>query len=213
MEAQEVAQREISRLSREEDKLAQQEERYAKEAERSEIAKRIAEGKTVDVEEIKKVVLMRSSARRPLPVEKVRQPADHLTNPPFTTDSFATTTGVATSDPSFMIKGLKKIEVTAAEKPYDPFSGLSFQTMYYALQDTFENPWLDQAITDPQIIAGGFCAGDYYSRAMLEAHAGLGCFIADELREREIFASGVGTTGAATVAAAGGGIGDVGHGR
>ncbi|KAL8806161.1 MAG: hypothetical protein Q9223_004921, partial [Gallowayella weberi] len=43
------------------------------------------------------------------------------------------------------------------------------------------HPWLDHARTDPSILAGGYDLREYYQRTMLEAFAGLGCFIEEEM--------------------------------
>ena len=56
---------------------------------------------------------------------------------------------------------------------------------YYILQEYYEHPWLEKARSDPQITAGGYDVKEYYTRTMTEAFAGLGCFIAEEVAERE----------------------------
>lgn len=96
--------------------------------------------------------------------------------------------------------------VAEPEKPYDPFGGVQEKREYYVLQDHYEHPWLDNARTDPQITAGGYDVHEYYARTMLEAFAGLGCFIDEEIPGRDLPADkSVATAGAA---AAGGGGGD-----
>ena len=77
------------------------------------------------------------------------------------------------------------------------------------LQDYYEHPWLDNARTDPQITAGGYDVHEYYARTMLEAFAGLGCFVEAEMAGRDVPADmAVATTAAAaTGGAAGGGVG------
>lgn len=88
----------------------------------------------------------------------------------------------------FLIPGLKYLEVdeteTTREQPYDPFGGLVMQRNYYEPQDHIDHPWLDKARKDPKIMAGGYDFKEYYARTLLEAFAGLGCFIAEEKAAR-----------------------------
>lgn len=71
------------------------------------------------------------------------------------------------------------------------------------LQEYYEHPWLDSARTDPQITAGGYDVREYYARTMLEAFAGLGCFVDAEVAAREVPAD----KAVATAAGGGGGEG------
>ncbi|KAL8709073.1 MAG: hypothetical protein Q9220_006094 [cf. Caloplaca sp. 1 TL-2023] len=85
----------------------------------------------------------------------------------------------------FRIEGLKPVVEATPEKPYDPFGGMSFTPSYYTLQSHYEHPWLEKARTEPSIVAGGYDVREYYQRTMLEAFAGLGCFIGEEMGEKE----------------------------
>ncbi|KAL9605159.1 MAG: hypothetical protein Q9219_000093 [cf. Caloplaca sp. 3 TL-2023] len=85
----------------------------------------------------------------------------------------------------FKIEGLKPVVEAPVEEPYDPFGGMSFTPSYYTLQSHYEHPWLERARTEPSIVAGGYDLREYYQRTMLEAFAGLGCFIQDEMRKTE----------------------------
>ena len=48
-----------------------------------------------------------------------------------------------------------------------------------------DNPWLEQARTDPKIVAGGYDVGEYTKRTMFEAFAGLGVFVEEDEDEDE----------------------------
>ncbi|KAI4246514.1 MAG: hypothetical protein L6R40_001877 [Gallowayella cf. fulva] len=85
----------------------------------------------------------------------------------------------------YRIQGLKAVVQAPLEKPYDPFGGVSYTPSYYTLRPHYEYPWLDRARTDPGILAGGYDLREYYQRTMLEAFAGLGCFIDEEMAEKE----------------------------
>ncbi|KAL8948889.1 MAG: hypothetical protein Q9222_004961 [Ikaeria aurantiellina] len=105
----------------------------------------------------------------------------------------------------FRIEGLKPIVEAAPEKPYDPFGGISFTPSYYTLQSHYEHPWLEKARTEPSIVAGGYDVREYYQRTTLEAFAGLGCFIGEEMGEKEHSgdADGMVATEGAAIAAGG----------
>ena len=147
-----------------------------------------------------KVVLKKSTARRTA-AEKTRdkQRQQQQLNP-----STQQEVPVDLGDNSvYRIEGLRQVVAAPEEAPYDPFAGLSLIPSYYTLQPHYENPWLDKARTDPSILAGGYNLREYYQRTMLEASAGLGCFLQDEIREREHGSDGngmVATEGAAMVA-------------
>ncbi len=87
--------------------------------------------------------------------------------------------------PVFEIKGLKPVVKPELEKPYSAFEGLEFKQEYYVLQERYEHPWLDKARTDPMITTGGYDVREYTTRAMVEAFAGLGVFIEDEIEKRD----------------------------
>ena len=91
----------------------------------------------------------------------------------------------AAPPPIFEIKGLKPVVKPEPEKPYSAFEGLEFKQEYYVLQESYEHPWLDKARTDPMITTGGYDVGEYTTRALLEAFAGLGVFIEDEVEKRD----------------------------
>lgn len=107
--------------------------------------------------------------------------SDNATGPKL---SAATATAGAAS--SFGFRGLKKdVPPVGPEVLYDPFGGMSIVTKYYTLQDQYEHPWSDRAKTDPIFTAGGYDVREYYARAQVDAHAGLGIFVGTEMRQRD----------------------------
>ena len=196
-EAALAAQKEQARLRREAARREEDEERREREEGRREIVDRIARGEG-DPQKIarqtQKVVLKKSTARRTA-AEKAHQ--QESANDPFDSSTFT-------------IAGLKPISAPEPEKPYDPFGGLSSRRDYYTLQDSYENPWLDKARTDVHITAGGYDVREYYARTMLEAFAGLGCFVEEEVSARRMEgAAGAGTAGAAAAAGSDSRMGEV----
>lgn len=132
-----------------------------------------------------KVVLKKSTARRTA-AERARDKQQQFP-------------GLSADAEEFRIEGLKPVPEAPVEKPYDPFGGISLTPSYYTLKSHYEHPWLDKARTEPSIVAGGYDLREYYQRTMLEAFAGLGCFIEEEMGER---AHGTGEAMVATEGAA-----------
>ncbi|MCJ1281907.1 TFIIH/NER complex subunit [Xylographa opegraphella] len=211
LEEWEAAQREISRLSREAARKEEEDQKQAREAGRREFTQLVAAGKAGPedfLRQSQKVVLKKSTARRSA-VEKARlqqQGLEHKMG--LSKDPFDTGNGNSAADPSFMIRGLKAPVVVEEQKPYDPFGGMSMDTLYYSLQTYSEHPWLENARNDPVITAGGYDVQEYYARAMLEGNAGLCCFIADEKATSRGLGDekAVSTAGAAVAAATEGDI-------
>ena len=127
---------------------------------------------------MQKVILKKSTARRTA-AEKARDKQRTQQQPQTSSD------GGFSDAEIFRIEGLKPVVEAPVEKPYDPFGGASITPSYYTLQPHYEHPWLDKARTEPSIVAGGYDLREYYQRTMLEAFAGLGCFIEDEMAEKE----------------------------
>lgn len=114
---------------------------------------------------------------------------------------------------SSLIKGLKKIKTPEPEKPYDPFAGyVPHKRDYYTLQDHYPSTYLDPIRQDTRMQAGGYDLREYYSRTLLEAFAGLGCFVDEEVSKRDASsASGLSkpaTEGAAVAAVSSSGLND-----
>ncbi|KAI4169231.1 MAG: hypothetical protein LQ343_005819 [Gyalolechia ehrenbergii] len=122
-----------------------------------------------------KVVLKKSTARRTA-AEKARDKQRSQQQPADSRSSDAET---------FRVEGLKTVVEAPVEKPYDPFGGISFTPSYYTLQAHYEHPWLEKARTEASIVAGGYDLREYYQRTMVEAFAGLGCFIEEEMGNKE----------------------------
>ncbi|KAL8874788.1 MAG: hypothetical protein Q9198_006763, partial [Flavoplaca austrocitrina] len=139
-----------------------------------------------------KVILKKSTARRTA-AEKARDKQRQQQQQPEDTDHNI-----------YKIQGLKPVVQAPPEKSYDPFGGVSYEPSYYTLQSHYEHPWLDRARTDPSIVAGGYDLREYYQRTMLEAFAGLGCFIDEEMGKKEYSEEDrmVATEGAAMAAVA-----------
>ncbi|KAI4105027.1 MAG: hypothetical protein LQ339_003644 [Xanthoria mediterranea] len=125
-----------------------------------------------------KVVLLKKSTARRTAAEKARdkqrQQQQQQQQQPTDTDHEI-----------YKIQGLKPVMQPPPEKAYDPFGGMAHTPAYYTLQSHYEHPWLDRARTDPGIVAGGYDLKEYYQRTMLAAFAGLGCFIDEEMGEKE----------------------------
>lgn len=178
-----ATQKEAIRLRRMAAIQEENEERREREEGRREVLEKLANSSgdaDAIIKEGQKVVLKKSTARRTA-AEKAR----HVKSD----DRFAAGGKDASAESQFaMILGLKPIEEAKTQR-YDPFDGISMQRDYYALQEHYDNRWLDKARTDPFITAGGYDVKEYYARTMFEAFAGLGCFIEDEITARDSLSS------------------------
>lgn len=178
---------------------------------KEEAEKREREGDSDAAREgVQKVMLKKSTARRTAAEKAARlAAASSGAGDVFGSSNNGSATAVASDPLGYTIKGLKPISEPETERPYDAFGGLVPLTLqpprYYTPTDTYENPWLDNARSNPAILAGGYDLREYYARAMVEAFAGLGCFVGDEKLhaqaqaaepEKEA-AAAVGTAGAA----------------
>ncbi|OKL56375.1 hypothetical protein UA08_08270 [Talaromyces atroroseus] len=177
-------------------------------ASREETLSKLASGRPSDAASIaregQKILLKKSSARRS-EEERLRQKQASLRGEKSKKQSLLATAVAdadADAEPS-LIKGLKKVSIPEPEKPYDPFGGLEpGRRDYYVLQDHYPSSWLEQARNNATFAAGGFDVKEYYSRTLLEAFAGLGCFIDDEVTKREnAKKASIATKGAAQQAA------------
>lgn len=208
------AQREAARLRRRAAQHEDEDEKREREQGRRELVETIGSSRgNADVaarEGLQKVMLKKSTARRTAAEKAARLAAASAGG-----DLFSSSNGsaAAASDPAgYTIKGLKPIPEPETERPYDAFGGLVPLTLqppqYHVLRDAYEHPWLDRARFDPVILAGGYDLREYYARAMVEAFAGLGCFVGDEklqaqaqaARSEKVVAAAVGTAGAAEAA-------------
>lgn len=188
MERQAIEQ-EQARLRRQAAKQEYDNERREMLADRENILSRLAAGKPGDAAAIaregQKVLLKKSSARRS-EEDRMRQKQAALRGVEARRASGQQpTTADAEGEASSLIKGLKRIKPPEPEKPYDPFGGFNPDKRdYYILQDYYPSTWLDPIRDDVRMQAGGYDLEEYYSRTLLETFAGLGCFIEDEVSNR-----------------------------
>ncbi|KAL1850851.1 TFIIH/NER complex subunit [Paecilomyces lecythidis] len=207
---------EQARLRRQAAMQEYQNERREMLAGRESMLSRLASGTAADAAAIaregQKVLLKKSSARRS-EEDRIRAKQAALRGMEGKKGAAAgqvTTADTAGAD-SGLIKGLKKITVPEPEKPYDPFGGLlPGKRDYYQLQDHYPSSYLEPIRKDVRMQAGGYDLKEYYSRTLLEAFAGLGCFIDEEVAKRDAdslaASKPIATEGAAAAAVSTGGV-------
>ncbi|KAA8648945.1 hypothetical protein EYZ11_002393 [Aspergillus tanneri] len=199
---------ELARIRREAARQEYENKRRELLAEREDVLTRLAAGRPADAAAItregQKVLLKKSSARRS-EEERIRQKQAALRSSEAKKGGqgpAAAAEKAGDSGDSGLIKGLKRIKTPEPEKPYDPFGGLvPNKRDYYILRDHYPSSYLDPIRDDTRMQAGGYDLREYYSRTLLEAFAGLGCFIDDEISKRDATNKPV-TTERATAAAA-----------
>jgi len=108
-------------------------------------------------------------------LEKYQQAAQEHKKRPKANDSM---------DPSGLIRGLKKVVAPEPVVPYDPFMGMPTKRDYYELREDYPSRY-DRIKTDAEVVAGGFDFHQFWDESLLRAFAGLGCFIEDEMAERD----------------------------
>lgn len=208
---QQTQEQELARLRREAARQEYENERRALLAGREDILSRLAAAKPGDAAAIaregQKVLLKKSSARRS-EEERIRQKQATLRNSDTKKGGVVTTSDKAADrSASGLIKGLKKIKTPEPEKPYDPFGGMvPHQRDYYTLQDHYPSSYLDPLRQDTQSQAGGYDLREYYGRTLMEAFAGLTCFVGEEVAQRDTTSGnqpGTATQGASIAARAG----------
>lgn len=177
-------------------------ERREMQAGREDMLSRLAAGSSSDAaaiaRESHKVLLKKSSARRS-EEDRIRQKQAALRG----SETKRGVAGATGSSDTGLIKGLRKIKTPEPEKPYDPFMGyVPDKRDYYTLQQFYPSTYLDRVRNDTRVAAGGYDLQEYYSRTMVEAFAGLGCFVEEEVAQRDTTsdAKPAATAGAAMVA-------------
>lgn len=165
-------------------------ERRELQAGREDMLSRLASGTTADANAIaresSKVHLKKSSARRS-EEERIRLKQAALRGSETKRGTPLSNSEIAGAADSGLIKGLKKIKTPEPEKPYDPFMGyVPEKRDYYTLQPFYPSTYLDSVRKDTRVAAGGYDLKEYYARTMMEAFAGLGCFIEDEVAQRSV---------------------------
>lgn len=187
---QQTQEQELARIRREEAIQEYENERREVIAGREDYLARLASGKPGDAttiaRESHKVLLKKSSARRS-EEERIRQKQAALRSSELKKlGQAATTADRAGPADTGLIKGLKKIKTPEPEKAYDPFGGfIPNKRDYYTLRDHYPSSYLDPIRQDTRMQAGGYDLREYYSRTLLEAFAGLGCFIDEEVSKRD----------------------------
>jgi CDK-activating kinase assembly factor MAT1 len=160
---------------------------------REDVLSRLAAGKPTDAATIaregQKVLLKKSSARRS-EEDRLRQKQAVLrgeTRKKAANQGRLVSTDTDTDGEPGLIKGLKKVTIPEPEMPYDPFEGMDGNSTrdYYVLSDYYPSKWLEPIRKDTVTQAGGYDLREYYSRTLLEAFAGLGCFIDEEVPKRD----------------------------
>ena len=166
-------------------------ERRQQQATKEEFLTRLASGSSADIAAIARegprVHLKKSSARRS-EEERIRQKQAALrgTEVKRTGTPLTTVDTVGTAVGGGLIKGLRKIKTPEPEKPYDPFMGLvPGKRDYYTRLESYPYAFLDKLRSDTTVQAGGYDLREYYSRTLLEAFAGLGCFVQEEVAHRD----------------------------
>lgn len=213
-QARMTQEQEEARLRRQAARQEYENERREMQAGREDFLTRLASGSSADAAAIAreghKVLLKKSSARRS-EEDRIRQKQAALrgtetkrTGTPLTTADTAGTTG-----DTGLVKGLRKVKTPEPEKPYDPFMGLVPEKRdYVTLQQSYPSTYLDRLRSNKAVSAGGYDLREYYSRTLMEAFAGLGCFIEDEISQRDaVSSSGISkpaSTEGAAMAAVGG---------
>ena len=86
---------------------------------------------------------------------------------------------------NLVIKGLKSRKAPEPEAPIDPFGGLRMDgQQYYKVQDDYSWSVIQNPRNDKVVCAGGYDVMEQFGRrALCEAFAGLGVFVADETTE------------------------------
>ena len=195
-----AAQKEQAKSRRDAARNEEDEERREREETRRETLNQMAtsnEDPDKIVRQSQKVVLKKSTARRTA-AEKARSQQQ---------DASIKVDNGAASPPTFTFAGLKHAKTPEPEEIYDPFAGYVRKHRYYQPRETHENPWFEKGLkTDPKITAGGYDVREYCARAVVEAFAGLGVFVKDEVASRhESGSSAMGTMSAAIAAGGEGG--------
>ena len=200
-QAQFAAQKEQAKLRREKSIREDEDERRSKLQAEKDAQERIAQG--ANPRETQKVVLKKSTARRTKGTTVTAAAGAAATAASSLSPPAAGADNGAPPPPVFEIQGLKPVVAPEPKKAYEPFGGLAIQTEYFTLQKRYEHPWLEKARVDPAITTGGYDVKEYCSRAMMEAFAGLGVFVGEEIEEKDSRGKGEGTE-AAAIAAGGG---------
>ena len=182
-----AAEREALHRSRQAAKIEEEAEREEREEERRNVLEKLKQGGDAEaiVREGQKVMLKKSSARRKEADMKRSAAAQEQAQQQILSQGPGVG-GVSTADDgTFQIAGLKPVEKVVASPPYSPFAGIHVEPKYFDLQEKYDNPFLDAVTKDARMLAGGYDIMEYKARAMMDAFAGLGVFIGEEIAARD----------------------------
>ena len=163
---QQTSNEESARLRHEALIREDEERRKDREVEQNDIVNRLASGKT-SVDDI----IRESKAKQKPGAQRSKgaRPQD-----------------VPATEPAMpVIKGLKQRKAPEPEKPYDPFMGMRFERDYFELHSDYPVQRLAKSKKDSRTLAGGYEFSSYYDETLVKAFAGLGCFIEDEVSQRQ----------------------------
>ena len=182
-----AAEREALHRSRQAARMEEEVEREERAEERRNVLEKLKQGGDAEaiVKEGQKVMLKKSSARRKEADMKRSSAAQEQTQQQILTQHPGANDFAATDGGIFQIAGLKPVEQVVASPPYSPFAGIHIEPKYFDLQEKYENPFLDAAKANARMLAGGYDIAEYKSRAMMDAFAGLGVFIGEEIAARD----------------------------
>lgn len=185
---QQTLEQEQARLRRQAVRQEYEDERREMLMGQEDTLRRLAAGKPADAAAItregQRVLLKKSSARRS-EEDRIRQKQAALRSSDAKRSGQGTPAAETAGDTG-LVKGLKKVKTPEPEKPYDPFGGVvPNKRDYYTLRDFYPSNYLDRIRKDTRMQAGGYDLREYYSRTLLEAFAGLGCFIDEEVSKRD----------------------------
>lgn len=101
----------------------------------------------------------------------------------------AATAAAAAGGSGLSIRGLRDKKPTLADEgPYDPYGGLDLAPKRVELSAErlaeYQSEWLDATREKDEYVAGGYSAEEYLTRALFDAFAGLGVFVAEEKVEK-----------------------------
>ena len=167
--------------------MEEEAEREEREEERRNVLEKLKQGGDADaiVKEGQKVMLKKSSARRKEADVKRSAAAQEQTQQQILGQRPGTSGLTFTDDGLFQIAGLKPVEQAVASPPYSPFAGIHIEPKYFDLQEKYDNQFLDAAKADARMLAGGYDIAEYKARAMMDAFAGLGVFVGEEISARD----------------------------
>lgn len=184
-----IIEKEQARLRREATRKDYEDEKMAMASSREDLVSRLAAGSAEEADSIAKEgqrsMLKKSSARRS-EKERLREKQAALRGERASLSSATTTTAPESQGDAtdmLQIRGLRKPKIPEQPKKYDPYAGYRHieQRDYFTLQDHYSSKHLERLQKDPKASIGGYELKDYYMRTLVEAFAGLGCFVDEEV--------------------------------